>query len=100
MERFMPNRMKRIATMILSCRAFIAFSVLTVSLVSAPAFAVPQSVAQMAAQPKSSSLRFEISFPQSVSAAPLDGRVFLLLSTNNAAEPRFQVRESGVNSQQ
>lgn len=83
-----------------ACRAFIAFCVLTFFWLSTPAFAAPQSVVPAAAQPRSSSLRFEISFPQSVSAAPLDGRVFLLLSTNNAAEPRFQVRESGVNSQQ
>src|SRR5262249_50126270 len=34
------------------------------------------------------------------SATPLDGRVFLLISKNNSREPRFQVAESGLNSQQ
>ena len=35
---------------------------------------------------------FEISFPATVSAEPLDGRVILILATDGDSEPRFQVR--------
>jgi hypothetical protein len=35
--------------------------------------------------------RFEISFPKEASAAPLDGRVMLVISTSEKPEPRFQV---------
>jgi len=45
-------------------------------------------------------LRFEISFPASAGTDPLDGRIFLFIADNNRQEPRFQVAESGVNSQQ
>ncbi len=37
--------------------------------------------------------RFAISFPASRSAAPLDGRLLLLLSTDSTAEPRFQISD-------
>ena len=36
---------------------------------------------------------FRVSFPAARSAAPLDGRVLLLLSTDSTAEPRFQVND-------
>ncbi len=36
-------------------------------------------------------LRFSVSFPEQRSADPLDGRVLLYISNNDAAEPRFQV---------
>ena len=35
--------------------------------------------------------RFAVSFPATRSAAPLDGRLLLLLSANSEAEPRFQI---------
>ncbi len=38
-------------------------------------------------------LEFDISFPASVSKDAIDGRVLLLLSTNNEKEPRFQISE-------
>ncbi len=38
-----------------------------------------------------SPLRFSISFPQALSQAPLDGRLLLLVSTDTAGEPRFQI---------
>src|ERR1700677_1788904 len=47
----------------------------------------------LGAQPKAA-LRFEISW-----AKPLDGHVVLILSTNNAQEPRMAVSE-GLNTQQ
>jgi hypothetical protein len=40
---------------------------------------------------KPPSSRFEISFPQEMSAMPLDGHILLLISNNNEREPRFQV---------
>jgi hypothetical protein len=37
--------------------------------------------------------RFEISFPATASQDALDGRLLLLISTNDAQEPRFQISE-------
>jgi hypothetical protein len=37
--------------------------------------------------------RFSISFPESASKAPLDGRLLLLISTDNTKEPRLQISE-------
>ena len=47
-----------------------------------------------------SGLRFEVSFPKSASATPLDGHVFLLISMNDHDEPRFQIAEDFAESQQ
>jgi len=44
-------------------------------------------------------LRFDVSFPLSVSNEPLDGRLLLLISNNNSEEPRFQISED-LNTQQ
>src|SRR5215204_2511108 len=44
-------------------------------------------------------LRFDISFPESVSKEKLDGRLLLLISTNNEREPRLQISED-LNTQQ
>ena len=38
-------------------------------------------------------LEFAVSFPRERSAAPLDGRLLLLLSTDPSAEPRFQISD-------
>jgi len=38
-------------------------------------------------------VKFSVSFPAERSAAPLDGRILLLLSTNGDSEPRFQVND-------
>jgi len=43
--------------------------------------------------------RFEVSFPRSRSAAPLDGRLLVLVSKDSTAEPRFQI-SSGTETQQ
>jgi hypothetical protein len=40
-----------------------------------------------------SALRFEISFPASVSESALDGRLLLMLSTEPDDEPRFQISD-------
>ncbi len=44
-------------------------------------------------------LRFAISFPETSNKEPLDGRVLLLISTDSAREPRFQISED-LNTQQ
>ncbi|MHC5029104.1 MAG: alpha/beta hydrolase-fold protein, partial [Planctomycetota bacterium] len=44
-------------------------------------------------------LRFEVSFPAERSAAPLDGRLLVMLSTSDEGEPRFEIRD-GPNTQQ
>jgi hypothetical protein len=38
---------------------------------------------------------FTVSFPGTVGAKPLDGRLLLLLSTDDSAEPRMQIDDSG-----
>lgn len=38
-------------------------------------------------------LRFSISFPESRSTMPLDGRVLLMISNDTSAEPRFQISD-------
>jgi len=45
------------------------------------------------ALPPAAGARFAISFPAARSAAPLDGRVLLMLSTDTTAEPRFQISD-------
>jgi hypothetical protein len=37
---------------------------------------------------------FSVTFPQSLSGQPLDGRLLLLLSTESGAEPRFQIDDT------
>jgi len=49
---------------------------------------------------QSSGLRFEVSFPKSANATPLDGHVMLMISTNDREEPRFQIAEDFAESQQ
>jgi hypothetical protein len=36
-------------------------------------------------------MRFNVTFPKEKSAAPLDGRILVMLSADNAEEPRFQI---------
>ncbi len=45
------------------------------------------------AQKSRSPLRFEVSFPAAQSAQPLDGRVYLMISASDRAEPRFQISD-------
>ena len=46
----------------------------------------------------SSNVEISVSFSESVSDTPLDGRLLLLLSTNNEREPRFQIN-AGLQTQ-
>ena len=45
------------------------------------------------AELQSNNLRFEVSLPAAASKEPLDGRLLLLISSNNDQEPRFQINE-------
>ena len=36
--------------------------------------------------------RFEISYPKQMSAGPLDGRIMLVIASNDKPEPRFQIK--------
>ncbi|HYL63990.1 MAG TPA: hypothetical protein VE077_15335 [Candidatus Methylomirabilis sp.] len=44
--------------------------------------------------------RFSISFGPELSSTPLDGRVYAIISTTNDPEPRDQIREDEIHSQQ
>jgi hypothetical protein len=44
--------------------------------------------------------RVEVSFPASLAAEAADGRLLLLLSTDDSAEPRFQVSDTSLRTQQ
>ncbi len=50
--------------------------------------------------PAASALRFEISFSSAASAKPVNGRVYLLLSTNDAEQPRMEIGEKVTQTQQ
>ncbi len=41
-------------------------------------------------------IKFAVSFPAERSAAPLDGRLLLMLSNDGAAEPRFQISDGAA----
>ena len=58
------------------------------------------SPAQSPSAKSPTKLRFEISFPDSVSAKPLDGHILLGISTDKSSEPRFQLREEEASSAQ
>lgn len=49
-------------------------------------------------KPSDPSITFEISFTESVSSESLDGRLLLLISNDDSAEPRFQIND-GPNTQ-
>jgi hypothetical protein len=49
-------------------------------------------------QAPAAKIKFAISFPQEQSKTPLDGRMLLLISANDANEPRFQIND-GANTQ-
>ncbi|MGH9817116.1 MAG: hypothetical protein ACRD6I_13660, partial [Candidatus Acidiferrales bacterium] len=55
--------------------------------------AAPDALAQ-------AKLRVAVSFPAELSRSPLDGRLLLLISKDDAREPRFQISETSLASQQ
>ena len=68
-----------------------------VALFCAPLGAVPQALNEKVAGTK---VRFAISFSTELSAAPLDGRAYVIVATTREPEPRFQILEDEVKSQQ
>ncbi len=68
---------------------------LTLTLLAAFLFTVFTTRAELKSTNETNavSVRFEVTFPKSASAEPLDGRLLLLISSNNEAEPRFQISE-------
>ena len=65
------------------------------------ALAAAASASFAAAPPlPSAAIRVEIAYPASLGAGPFDGRVLLLLSTDDTAEPRFQISDTSLDSQQ
>jgi hypothetical protein len=59
----------------------------------------PRAELRAALRTAPAGLSFSISFPETSSREPLDGRVLLLVSTDNSQEPRFQINED-LNTQQ
>jgi hypothetical protein len=49
--------------------------------------------AALSAPAAAQGLRVEVAFPRARSAAPLDGRILLLVSTDSTAEPRMQITD-------
>ena len=58
------------------------------------------SAAQSSSAKPAAKLRFEVSFPDSLSTTPLDGHILLGISTDKSSEPRFQLREEETSSAQ
>ena len=55
-------------------------------------------ICQPSGEKQASKLRFGISFTEEQSKNPLDGRMLLMVSTNDSSEPRFQIND-GPNTQ-
>src|SRR5580704_10741349 len=51
------------------------------------------AVSQSKLQASDAKLRFEISFPDQRSSTPLDGRVYIMLSTDDKKEPRYEISD-------
>jgi hypothetical protein len=58
--------------------------------------AVPLPLQAELGEASGASLRFQISFPVSISASPLTGRMFLAISRRDTVEPRMRVGRYGV----
>jgi hypothetical protein len=58
---------------------------------AAAALLLLAAIAVSAAEP--ARLRFAVRYPESLARGPLDGRLLLLLSTDAASEPRFQISD-------
>lgn len=66
---------------------------LSISLLAAAA------AGQSPSQPGGAKLRFEVSFPERQSSQPLDGRMYVMLSTDNEKEPRFEISDDPATQQ-
>ncbi len=63
-------------------------------------FAAASASLAAAPPPPVGGIRVEIAYPASLGAGPFDGRVLLLLSKDDTAEPRFQISDTSLDSQQ
>jgi hypothetical protein len=70
----------------------IAAAVILIALVLTPYVWAERRLAsaQQPPSPTTGTTRFEVSFPASLHAEPITGRVFLFISKGERAEPRFQ----------
>ncbi|MFO7769455.1 MAG: alpha/beta hydrolase-fold protein [bacterium] len=57
---------------------------------------LPLLLLSSCAEPGATSLRFEVSFPESLREGPLTGRAFVMISREETPEPRLQVGRYGV----
>jgi hypothetical protein len=62
--------------------------------VLSPLLAAAMLLRSAQAQTPASRLRFEVTFPPERSRTPLDGRLLVLISTDNTDEPRFQISDA------
>ena len=76
---------------------FYALAVLAATAASA---AIRIGAAQSRPAPSSAQPRFAVAFGPDLSSSPLDGRVFAIISTTKDPEPREQVLEDEIRSQQ
>jgi hypothetical protein len=76
--------------------SFLPFLIAVLIFLSPAALARNRASAKTAGSP----LRFEISFSRAAGAKPVNGRVYLLLSTNDAEEPRMEIGEKVNQTQQ
>jgi len=70
--------------------------------VLAPAIAIlaPALAASAAQAEGAAALRVAVSYPAELEAGPLNGRLLLLVSKDDSAEPRFQISDTSLGSQQ
>jgi hypothetical protein len=80
---------------VVALAAFTVWATIFVAAAAPPRRSSHQESAASAPQP-----RFAISFSSGLSTTPVDGRVYVVISTNNDPEPRDEIREVEVRSQQ
>ena len=51
------------------------------------------AISLLACKPEQKETKYSISLTDGIIQEPIDGRLFLLISSNDAAEPRFQVSD-------
>ncbi len=74
----------------------IALGIAALLVVAALGFVVLGHSTQSAAADPTGTLKFNISFSDSVSATPITGRVFVIVSSSDADEPRLLADDGGV----
>ena len=58
------------------------------------------ALAALAPESEKPKVRFSVTYGAGASAAPLDGRLLLLISTDSSEEPRLQINDNALKSQQ